>query len=155
MVEKTSNQGERSVGPLLKQLIDKVGYQKCWDEVQKNSGIKLEEQLERYPEFGQRPSVDLIVYPNPEERHQIRLEVLDREAKALSATTTLNGIQQELIIRNANEFRLRDNPSLTDIEAIIKDFKTWGLNGITSEQIIKRTDEVANLARQRFTELKP
>ncbi len=132
-----------------------VNWQRCWDEVTRCSSVPLNEQISKYQtSFAPwRASVHSLLDVSSV------LEILEVTGQDVLDATSFNELQRPIIIRNANEFRLRDTPTLKDFEVILRDYKRWHkmpqskhyAGGSQSRKLVLgKVDLVLHNARGRF-----
>ncbi len=144
--------------------------QRIWAEVMtRDRGFSLIEQLVQYPEMFPRASKKAVeknkkqplsTAEDLDPTHQLRLlELMLQNIKKVSSGEEL---QKLLVIKNANEFRLRDTPSRRDFELIISDFIKWELAQISQaasqteaeyQKLVSLIRSVINAARRRFRQI--
>lgn len=143
---------------------EKIGgkRQKCWGEV------AVESQRRNYEKLFGKTSKHLAETLNGVDRSPGRiLQVLRLNLDYISKVDNLAELQRLLIVREANEFRLRDNPSTDDFELILDDLKKWFLRhedcfkeehcpqgGILTEENVRgKLEEVCLVAMEKFRDL--
>lgn len=135
-----------------------VAPQRLWQTTGENRGIPLGRQLIEYAESFRPFGADIKLKIDP----QNKLDLIKREEQLVHKATSVAELQDALIIYNANEFRLRDTPSIQEYEAIVTDFRTWELRPQASHflggeasraKVEKELDRVLQVARERFAQL--
>ncbi|MCK4520915.1 hypothetical protein KAT95_03640 [Candidatus Parcubacteria bacterium] len=138
--------------------------QRCLDEVENRGGISLEEQQRKYERsFAPWPS-PIQKKEEPDvvgEDTQFFFKTLTATSVHISSTRTLLELQKCLIIANANEFKLRDNPTSVEFEDILSDFQKWELrteehwigDNETKDKMRAKLASVIKQARTKFREL--
>ena len=141
-----------------------IVWQECWDEVQRTSGVSLDMQQQMYTEA-------FTPWPAPT-RRKIKIEVMGEdpdsftaglveERSVIASATSVLELQKTLIILNANEFKLRDNPTSEEFEEVLVDHKRWYLrteacwigSDEAKNEVHVQLDALTQEARAKFTEL--
>lgn len=130
-------------------------WQNCWDDVG-TAGVSLLNQFRQYKKtFGSWLALNQVkIIPKSKEKNlesgtRVNETLLARIAKA----TTVMELQNELIVLNANEFRLRDNPVREEFEAILLDYQKWELRESVDGNIYELVVRIVKTARTKFREL--
>ncbi len=149
---------------LFKELI-MAGWQKCWDDVVKKSGVSLDEQRARYEECFRPWPAPATTKKEPEvvgENPEYFVRNLKAGAKSIQKVKNLLALQSVIVIRNANEFLLRDDPTEDEFEALLNDFQRWELQTeaclvggeVARQQVREELAVTVQVARNKFKELK-
>jgi hypothetical protein len=129
-------------------LVKKIGWQHCWRE-EGSGGISLPVQFHDYNRtFGSWPDPDKVA--DSDKQDETLLTVLARTSGSVYNATDTQQLQQVLIISNANEFRLRDNPTEQEFEAILLDWQKWMLRKEAHVSIRDAVEIVVVAARKAF-----
>jgi hypothetical protein len=95
--------------------------QKCWEEVRQHSGVSLADQSVKYEKaftpWGKNVATKIPL------ANQVK--TFEAELISITAATDILQLQNVLIIRNVNEFQLRDNPTQREFAVILDDFRRW------------------------------
>lgn len=132
--------------------------QKCWEEVKNVGGTTIEEQMLNY---------EKIFEPwDPKDPIRLNLErqlrIMERTIDRITEANTILALQRVIIVYNANEFRLRDNPTGEEFEDIVCDFQKWEMRvanhieggEVSKKLFLEKVAEVFSRARVRFKALK-
>ncbi len=133
--------------------VEGVPYQDCWVT---RGGIPLEQQVRDYDKNFAPFSTKVKLKLNPERE----IDTLDKNADALTQSGSTADLQEQLIVLNANEFRLRDKPTSDEFEAILADFSKWHLRAQPDHfvggsearaKVAEKVNQVVDYARTRFS----
>jgi hypothetical protein len=129
--------------------------QKCWDEVRKKSGISLADQSKKYQKAFTLWHNDIT----SKVQLASQIEVFEVELSSIAAASTILELQNVLIIRNVNEFQLRDHPTSREFAVILDDFRKWSLrikNHIDGDRdaYLAWIEKVVAAAQQKFDSLR-
>lgn len=128
-------------------------WQNCWEDSDK-IGISLLDQFKKYNEiFSSFLALnEVIIIPDSEINNEIIIN--KRISTSINNATTIMELQNILIVLNANQFRLRDNPTEKEFEAILLDYKKWVLREAVDINMHTLIDKNVKEARKKFKELK-
>lgn len=140
----------------IRQIAQRLGpWQHCWVEVQRKSGIKLISQFLNYAKT-------FAPWEMPKEGESFSpayfTDIFARQLQSIAAAQDVLSLQSTLIIRNGNEFLLRDNPTRAEFEKILSDSIRWNLKpeshlsgGVEARQMVRGgMVEVIKAARTKF-----
>ncbi len=138
--------------------------QKCW-EGRDNIGIGFADQLTNYEKFF--APLPALVTPKVRadmvaEDLELTLRSLGIWQKGIEAAKDVLALQGQIVILNANEFLLRDNPTDADFARLLNDARRYALRyearlvggEEARKKVRERVEGLINIANAKFGELR-
>ena len=124
-------------------------------EVQKN---KLNEVLAPWPKPEKVKDAVELRGENPENF----LELFENELASIKSSRNLKKLQDVIVIRNANEFKLKESPTQEEFYELLEDYRKFSTRTkehlVGTEEIKERVwqklEEIIEAAKEKFDELK-